>query len=257
MTRPQRIICGMGHHPGVTVAVLSEKGGVGKTTLAVHIASDLAGARQGSNWEPLKLLMVDADPQQSLTRWAAEAVEEVPVERVSNEEEMFDSLPQWQNSYQFTVIDVGGGDTAVSRAALFGVDCAVIPCGPTTLDLVATQRTLKLVELAHRTRNMGLPRVVLCPFKWQRTTLAREVLDELQQMRDHYHYIAEVMPPVPQRVGLADAPTAGSVVWQTEGGELGELMRTVCRRIQGTAYTCNEWHQTPDGYNDRSDIPGG
>jgi len=47
-----------------TVAVLSQKGGVGKTTLAVNLASELA--RDGSD-----VLVVDPDPQGAASRWPA------------------------------------------------------------------------------------------------------------------------------------------------------------------------------------------
>jgi chromosome partitioning protein len=51
------------------IAVLNQKGGVGKTPLAVHIAAALA--MQGA-----RVLLVDADPQGSARDWAAARVGE-------------------------------------------------------------------------------------------------------------------------------------------------------------------------------------
>ena len=214
---------------GAVVAVCSEKGGVSKSTLALH----LAAFYQEKN-PPGSLLLVDADPQQALTRWAGEALPEQVVERIDSEDEMFEHLPTWAERYGMTVVDTAGGDTRIARAALFGVDLAVIPCGPTSLDLNATEATLKLVELARRTRRSPLPRVLLAPSKMTRTTLAAEVLEQLREMGE------EVLSPIPQRAVIADAPTAGSVVWNMGAGDVGELLRDVCDSIFRHAHKAHE-----------------
>src|SRR5688572_31554970 len=67
MVSPQRPGVRCGFHPeGVrmkTVLVASSKGGVGKTTIATHIAAQSA-------IDGLRTALVDADPQESSTRWA-------------------------------------------------------------------------------------------------------------------------------------------------------------------------------------------
>lgn len=214
---------------GAVIAVCSEKGGVSKSTIALHLA-----AYYQENNPPGSLLLVDADPQQALTRWAGEALPEQVVERVDSEDEMFEHLPTWSERYAMTVVDTAGGDTRIARAALFGVDLAVIPCGPTSLDLNATEATLKLVELARRTRRSNLPRVLLAPSKMTRTTLASEVQHQLRQFTE------TVLDAVPQRAVIADAPTAGDVVWNMGAGDVGELFRNVCRTIIERAQQAHE-----------------
>ncbi len=60
------------------IAVLNQKGGVGKTTLSIHIATALAAETSGSRH---KVLLIDADPQGSALDWSTErtAIPNFPV----------------------------------------------------------------------------------------------------------------------------------------------------------------------------------
>ena len=57
--------------PAKILAVVNQKGGSGKTTLSMQLAGALARRHH-------KVLVVDADPQGTATRWAASAEDETP-----------------------------------------------------------------------------------------------------------------------------------------------------------------------------------
>lgn len=217
---------------GVCIAVASEKGGVSKTTTAIHLCAEFR-----EDHPERSVLLCDADPQQAATRWAGEALPDVVVERVSSEDELFDHLPQWIEQNDLVVVDCAGGDTSIARAAMFSADCVVCPSGPTTLDQTATEATLKLVKTARRTRRSPLPMALLLPAKWGRTTLAGEIHEMLQGLGEI------VLGPIPQRVALADAPTGGTVVWNGPDKELGELVRMRCDEILRLASKAHETRQ--------------
>lgn len=123
-----------------TIAFISQKGGVGKTTLALHLA--VSWSRQGQ-----KVAILDLDPQASAANWGDRRAEETPVVRAAPPSR----LPQEMN----LVRDAGGevvlidtaphSDTATVGAAK-AADLVIIPCRPSILDLEALSNTIELVQ---------------------------------------------------------------------------------------------------------------
>lgn len=222
---------------GAIVAVINTKGGVGKTSIAIHLAARAVEA------DPKRPVMcVDSDPQQGLTRWCGEALPEMRVERIDDEDAMIDKLPDWA-LYQdedaedgappgLVVIDCQGGDSSLMRGALWVADLAVIPTGPSSLDYDASETTYMSVNRARSVRKSDThPKVVFVPSKMTATVLGREVVEMLEEFDEPI-----VQPGIPQRVVVADSAGQGQLVWHMpEAGELGEQMRQVCDAILAMA----------------------
>ena len=129
-------------HPNTrTVAIVSQKGGAGKTTLAIHLAAAATRAGQIS-------LVIDTDPQASASQWAEwrqgappEIIDSAPPRIVAKIEAAS------QQGAELIVIDTPPhADLAASKA----VECAdlvLIPCRPSAFDLAAMRTTIRLVEL--------------------------------------------------------------------------------------------------------------
>ena len=113
------------------VALLGEKGGTGKTTMAVN----LAGIRASEGW---KVLLVDADRQGSSAYWA------------EKRESLDLPCPDWDQffgaslrrklraarlEYDDLVVDIGAGDSDEMSAALELADCAITPVRPSGIDV--------------------------------------------------------------------------------------------------------------------------
>jgi chromosome partitioning protein len=127
-----------------TVAIISQKGGAGKTTLAIH----LAAAAQETG---LVSLIVDTDPQATASQWAAWRRDTPP--------EVIDSPPPRLRAKidaaraqgaQFVVIDTPPHADSAARAAVEIADLVLIPCRPSAFDLSAIQTTAKLVQLLRK-----------------------------------------------------------------------------------------------------------
>lgn len=125
-----------------TVAILSQKGGTGKTTLATNLC--VAAARDGQT-----PALIDLDPQASATRWGdyrqakTPAIVATPVSR----------LTHWlqtaaENGASLVILDTApnsGPDALdVARAA----SLVLIPCKPSLLDLDTIENTVKIAALA-------------------------------------------------------------------------------------------------------------
>jgi chromosome partitioning protein len=131
------------------LAVVQQKGGVGKSTTAVAVAAELQ-ARGHS------VLLVDADPQGSARTWAAVAAEQghpTPT-TVAMDATLAQpgQLPKLAPSFAHTVLDVPPRSGAVQRAALMVADVALLPCGAGALDAWALTETVELVREAQAVR---------------------------------------------------------------------------------------------------------
>ncbi len=132
-----------------TVLVASSKGGVGKTTIATHLAAQAALAGK-------RTVLVDADPQGSSTRWAERRAElESAVLPVDGSGRRWDRhVPE---DAQRLVIDAPAGSTADSLSAMLEVaDTLVVPVLPSTLDIDATVPFLNAVAKHERVRRGDL-----------------------------------------------------------------------------------------------------
>jgi chromosome partitioning protein len=125
-----------------TVAILSQKGGTGKTTLALHlaVAAETAGHRT---------VVIDLDPQASAAAWKdsrpgdTPVVVPVPAAR----------LPQALHAAQeggadLVVIDTAPHASEVALAAAEAAHLVLIPCRAGILDIRAIGRTARVVKLA-------------------------------------------------------------------------------------------------------------
>lgn len=130
-------------------ACVSVKGGAGKSTVAVNLASEYM--RRGS-----RVLLVDADPQGTSRVWsevAAEMGHDAPaVIAMGKDMARPGQLDQVASSFDVVGIDCPGRDGKVVRAALMVADIAIVPCGASPADAWTLAQTLELIEEARTLR---------------------------------------------------------------------------------------------------------
>ncbi len=152
------------------IALTNSKGGVGKSTLAVHLAVWIQ--EQGT-----KVAVVDADVQASSSIWLKEAAPELPLFRLATADEVLDQVPKLATEFECLVIDGPAGLSEVTRSILFLADVTFLPCGPSVMDLRAANDAIRVVRQVQRIRK-GAPLAVLVPNKLQtQYRLSRELLE--------------------------------------------------------------------------------
>ena len=127
-----------------TIAIISQKGGAGKTTLSVHMAT--AAALSGHS-----AAIIDLDPQGTAASWGDRRRADTP-EVVSGQATRLGVLVEaaGSNGADFVILDTApNADQTALRAAQVA-DLVLIPCRAATFDLEAIQATLTLAELAKK-----------------------------------------------------------------------------------------------------------
>lgn len=109
------------------IVITNTKGGVGKTTSAIYLATALSG--RGS------VQVYDADPQGSATEWAMRAADDGDPLPFRVDPINLAQLRRVEDTAEFTVFDTAPGDPRIIDAALEAADVAVIPTRPSGIDL--------------------------------------------------------------------------------------------------------------------------
>lgn len=126
------------------IAVISQKGGAGKTTLAIHLAAAAQEVRAVS-------LIVDTDPQATASQWAAWRGELPPEVIDSPPPRLAAKVMQAQaQGARLVVIDTPPHADSAARAAVEIADLVLMPCRPSAFDLSAIQTSAKLVQLLRK-----------------------------------------------------------------------------------------------------------
>jgi chromosome partitioning protein len=127
------------------VAILSQKGGTGKTTTSLHLA--VAAERAGRS-----SVVIDLDPQASAAGWKDSRKDEAPVVVAAPPSRLSNALKAAeQGGAEIAFIDTAPHASDVALAAAEAADIILIPCRAGILDLRAISTTVKAVRLAEKT----------------------------------------------------------------------------------------------------------
>lgn len=190
------------------IAFLNQKGGVGKTTLAVHTAT--AAALAGH-----KVVLVDADPQGSALDWLAsrEADPLFPVVGMPRPV-LHRQVADLAAGCDLLLIDGPPSLTDIARSAMVASDLVLIPVTPSPYDVWAAGELVRLVEEVRIVRTDLAANFVLSR-KIVGTAIGRDVAEALAAWPS-----VPVLPAaVSQRVIFAETAASGSTAVETRRDE--------------------------------------
>lgn len=135
-----------------TIAVVSQKGGVGKSTLALHLAVEFTA--QGK-----KVAVIDLDAQCSAANWGDRRQADFPVVISAQANRLKKEIDRIrQHGGDVVIIDTAPSSDSAAIEAVRASDLTVVPCRPSAFDVEAVANTRRIVELA------GKPYVVVLNF---------------------------------------------------------------------------------------------
>ncbi len=188
------------------LALLNQKGGVGKTTLATHIAGELAMRGQ-------HVVLLDADPQGSSLDWTQRRSQQGLPRLFSAvglaRETLHQEAPELARRADHVIIDGPPRIAALARSALLAAERVLIPVQPSPYDLWASSEMVSLIREAQVFRPL-LRAAFVINRRVSTTIIGREARQSLAEQP-----LPALRSEVHQRIVFADSVAAGRLARET------------------------------------------
>jgi chromosome partitioning protein len=202
------------------LGVLQQKGGAGKTTLALNLAAYFAG-------EGARTLLVDADPQGSALAWSQvrEAPPRFPVIGMPKPT-LHKELPAVAKDYDLVVIDGAPRVNELARSAILSADFILIPVQPSPFDIWSCADIVTLIREAQSLKPINAAFVI--NRRIANTAIGRDVVDAIRQFE-----FPVLRNAISQRIAFAEAAAVGLTVFETAAaGMAAREIKAIAKEIQ-------------------------
>jgi chromosome partitioning protein len=183
------------------ISIVNQKGGVGKTTLAVNLAGGLA-------YRSLQVALVDTDPQGSVHQWNSlrteQAFEVLHKATLRGKKDIGALVRRCDHIIIDTPPALGDSSLTAMRVA----DLLIIPVGPSPLDIWSSREILDLFTQASK-RRRKLAGCLVITRRLPRTRIGREAREALS-----FAAVPVLKSEIFQRVGYVEAMITGQTVMQ-------------------------------------------
>jgi len=201
------------------IALCNQKGGAGKTTLAIHLAHAIALSKK-------RVLLVDSDPQGSASGWAAarEEVSPFPVIQMARDS-LHRDLPAIAADYQHCIIDTPPRVSALARSAILASDLVIVPVQPSSYDVWAAGETVQLIQEAQQFKP-DIKAVFIINRRITGTAIGKEIEGALAEMP--FPILKTV---IAQRVAFAESSAGYTVIESSVNSTAANEIKALSKEI--------------------------
>lgn len=201
------------------IALCNQKGGAGKTTLAIHLAHAIALSKK-------RVLLVDSDPQGSASGWAAarEEASPFPVIQMARDS-LHRDLPAISADYQHCVIDTPPRVSALARSAILASDLVIVPVQPSSYDVWAAGETVQLIQEAQQFKP-DIKAVFIINRRITGTAIGKEIEGALAEMP--FPILKTV---IAQRVAFAESSAGYTVIESSVNSAAANEIKALSKEV--------------------------
>lgn len=206
------------------ISLVNQKGGVGKTTLAINIGIGMARRNY-------KVRFLDTDPQGTASQWQSIEGNVAFEVRRHPSRVTLGEITNAGMDHNFLVIDTPPAIGEITQSVLELSDLAIVPLAPSVLDIWSSRTTIGMIEEAKRL-NPKLEGRLLVSRKIPRTRLGRDGREAIAALE------MEVFETeISQRIAYVESMIAGVSVFQyAPKSEASQEIESLCEEIiKGTA----------------------
>ena len=210
------------------IGLLNQKGGVGKTTLSVNMAHCFSKSYLKPE-KQFNVLVVDADPQQSVLQWSAFRDENnnlpfrvmgLPTKYINRD------LPAIAADYDFVIIDGPPRSNEIAISCIKACDVVLIPCTPSPYDIWSSSETIRIVE-ERMSINPNMKAFISINRRIINTAIDRDATAALADF-----VIPTLKNKVSQRVVFAESAAAGLTVFDVDpNGIASKEIISLCKEL--------------------------
>lgn len=208
------------------ISFVTQKGGSGKTTLAVNCAVAAASSAQNKK----KVLIIDMDQQGSAESWYQDREADAPqLIKIGGRDLEKGIKLAAEQKFDFVLIDTPGRDEPAQAAAIRLADFCLVPCRPSPADMKATPPTVETIRRLGKTAFFVLTQTPPRSFR-------------IREAERGLNVLGTVCPiPIVARAAYQDAQGAGLGVteYEPEGKaaqEINDLWQWIQKKLEKVNY---------------------